>query len=230
MASGLWKTLTTSIVRKQLVALTGLMMISFLLAHLAGLFTLYGGPALLEAYSKKLHQLGPLLWIMRAGLLTAVLTHMTCTISLVLENRAARGIPYSQKNDFGGTTFAKRTMIYTGILIASYVCFHLHDFTFSSHAGPSSMVDGQSYGVGGVVWNAFGNPAHALLYMVVVCVVGLHLSNAVQGFLQTLGLSDRGLKPYLILFGNITGIAVALGFGSIPVYILLTHLLSKAGG
>ena len=106
-----------------------------------------------------------------------------------------------------------------------FVLLHLHDFTFRNTAGPRSIVagmnTGESLGLYGVVWNAFASPLHSILYIVAMAAVGLHFSNAVSTIWVTLGVLTDAATAKANLIARILGAAIALGFSSIPIYVLV---------
>ncbi|HOJ33281.1 MAG TPA: succinate dehydrogenase cytochrome b subunit [Candidatus Hydrogenedentes bacterium] len=223
----------SSVGKKQIVAITGLMLVGFILVHLGGNFMLFGGPEKFNGYAEDLHRLGPILWAARAILLVAVSVHITLTFSLYLENRNARGTPYAVYADFGNTTFAKRTMILTGGLIFFFVVTHLSDFTFASKTGPRTVIPGvngdASLGLFGLVWMSFLRPWRVVLYIGAVCMLGMHLSHGIQSFLQTLGINHSQWTPYIERVSNLIGVLVALGYSMIPLYVVIRHLTVGVG-
>ena len=220
----------TSIVKKQIVAITGVTLAGFVLVHMAGNFTIFGGPEAFNGYSETLHHLGELLWIARIGLLAAVVIHILLTISLVWENRAARAGSYAvaggKSDDLG---YARRSMIYTGLLVILFVIFHLWDFTFPAKEGPATLIPGiedRSLGLYGLVWNSFLDPVRAALYIAMMVLVGLHLSHGIQSLCQTLGLRNA---KYTILIDRISvafGTVIAIGFSLVPIYINIVRIPS----
>ena len=97
----MFRYLKSSIGRKQIIAVSGLAMVGFLIAHLSGNFLIFKGPEALNDYSDFLHSLGGLLWVARIGLIVAFVAHFGLIIQLVIENRKARGSHekvYMQKN------------------------------------------------------------------------------------------------------------------------------------
>jgi len=217
----------SSVAKKQIVALTGLMLVGFILIHLGGNFMIFGGPEMLNGYAEDLHKLGPILWLARVVLFVAVVIHITLTVTLYFENRSARGQDYSVYNDFGSTTFAKRTMVLTGGLIFFFVLIHLNDFTLSAKTGPATVIPGvnndESLGLFGLVWMSFLRPWRAVFYVAAVSMLGMHLSHGIQSFLQTLGINHSQWTPYIERISNIIGILVAIGYSSIPLYVILRH-------
>src|SRR5688500_15074775 len=132
--------LRSSIGQKQIVAITGLALVGFLIAHLAGnlqIFNAFGGKAGFNAYAHKMMDLGPILWIMRIGLATMFLVHIGMAVSVQRQNWAARGPEaYRVIRTRGGPsrrTLASQTMIYSGALVLVFVILHILTFTL----GPS---------------------------------------------------------------------------------------------
>lgn len=240
MASKLKGIFRTSIFRKQIVAVTGLVMMLFVVAHLAGNTLIFSGPEKFNHYSEMLLSLGEVLWVMRLGLIASLILHVYFTIVLVLENRAAREGRYAVRSDFGETGFAKKTMIYTGLLVFCFLILHLFNFTLGDKVGEASYIrsdSGQliklngesSHGLYGLVWMTFANPVYSLIYIVAVSCVGMHLSHGIQSVFQTCGFSHERCTPRIRVVSMIAGIIIGLGFSLIPVYVLVRHHLIGFG-
>ena len=229
MSSVKWGVFRSSILRKQFVAITGLLMTGFIFAHLAGNLLIFLGPNAFNAYSDKLHEMPELLWIARIGLIAAFLLHVLFTILLTLENWRAQPSRYavSATKSQEGLTLAKRTMIYSGLLIFFFVGFHLADFTFADKEGAASLfqLSGQegvpptNLKLYGLVWNSFLNPWRAVMYIVVMICLGLHLTHGIQSLFQSLGFYEDTLTPRLRRLSIVIGIVVAAGFSAVPVFI-----------
>lgn len=221
--------LGTSIARKQTVALTGLILVTFVVLHLAGNLLLFAGPDTFNSYAEHLRGLGPLLWMMRVVLLIGVLIHITLTILLTLENLRSRGTPYEVKNDFGETSFAKKTMIYTGLLVFFFLFLHLSDYSFAVKTGPATAVATavgapEELGLFGLVWNSFLRPWRSVVYVLAVSCVGLHVSHGIESLCQTMGAKPEGYMPIIRRISVGIGVLVGVGFSSIPVYVWIRHL------
>ncbi len=208
----------SSITKKQVVAVTGLALVLFIIAHLAGNLFIYGGPEAFNGYAKKLRGFGALLWVARGGILVMFLTHVSVTYLLVLENIKARGSKRYQV-DVPSISWAQRLMPYSGAYLFFYIIWHLLDFTFSNQHGVRSVINGHSYGLYGVVVNAFADPLHGLLYIIAMCFLGLHLAHGVESFIQTLGFNHARWAKGLKCFSGCFALAIVVGYSSIPVYI-----------
>ena len=122
------KFIWSAIGKKAVMALTGCGLALFLLVHLIGNSTTFGGAKTFISYASHLHSLGPLVPIFEAGLLLIFLTHIVFALFLYLDNRAARPQSYYRQNNAGGRTWGSRTMPYTGLVILLFVVLHLAAF------------------------------------------------------------------------------------------------------
>ena len=213
----------SSITKKQFVAITGLLLVIFIFVHLAGNLFIYGGPDALNGYAKKLHSLGPFVWVMRLGLLIVFLTHMMFTGSIVVENIRARGglQRYAVDKSVGNRSWFTRLMPFTGAYIFFFIVWHIMDFTAINQEGPRSFINGVSYGIYGVVVNALSDPLHAIFYIIAMCFLGMHLAHGVESYFQTIGYRHPVMTPIIQKLTKAIALIITLGFSSIPVYILL---------
>ncbi|HLF17836.1 MAG TPA: succinate dehydrogenase cytochrome b subunit [Candidatus Omnitrophota bacterium] len=216
--------LKSSIGRKQIVAVTGLLLIGYLIAHLAGNLLIYLGPEAFNHYAEKLAGLRPGLYAVEFGLLGVFLIHMLFTATLVLDNIRSRPVDYKMKTAQGERSWATRLMPYTGTAILLFVIWHLLDFTFTDKFGPRSILsDGQSYGLYGVVYNAFTDPFHSTLYIIAMLAIGLHLSHGVESFLQTFGLNNAQHAITVKEISYWFAIIITTGYSSIPIYVMIHY-------
>lgn len=222
--------LTTTVGRELLVGVTGLALVGFVVAHLAGNLLIYAGPEAINAYSRALHNLGELLWVARIGLITVFVVHIGSAISLARANRSARAQAYESQVHSGPKTVASRMMLLSGLTMLLFVLFHLWDFTISSHEAPRSVVNGEDLGLYGVVWNSFANPVRSLFYLAAMACLGLHLTHAISSVLVTLGILRDKNTPNADLAARVIGITLAVGFGSIPVYVFVKSFILGGQG
>jgi succinate dehydrogenase / fumarate reductase cytochrome b subunit len=223
MSSNLSTVLKSSIFRKQLSALTGLALVGFVIAHLAGNLFIFMGPEAFNEYAESLQELGhgKLVWIMRSGLIVAFLIHLIATISLVWGNSKARATRYEMTQSHGNRKFATRAMKYTGAVIFIFLIFHLLDFTLSDKTGDGSVVNDENLGLYGLVFNDFQNWFRVIGYIIAVSAVGLHLTHAIQSMFQTFGLNHEKYTPVIKKVSLAAGIIVAVIFSAIPLYLVM---------
>jgi succinate dehydrogenase / fumarate reductase cytochrome b subunit len=211
------KSAWTTIGKKWVMAIAGLVWCLFLLAHMLGNLTFFGGPGMYNGYSEHLISLGPILIVLEAGLVFFLLAHTVCAISLTLENRAARPVRYAEFTGKGGKTVASRTMIYSGLLIVFFMVVHLLNFKFAEHGTTAAgLLD-----LHGAVTDHFLYLPYAAGYIIAVSIVGLHASHALQSSIRTLGVNGERSFPTVNRISRLFGLLLAIGYASIPVFVLL---------
>ena len=212
---------TRSITKKQIVALTGLMLIVFVLMHLAGNLFIFGGPKPFNTYAGTLEHFGILLKMAEWGLFFVFLIHVTFTAFVVCENIAARGMTrYAVDNSRGPRSIATRLMPYSGTYLVIYLIWHLFDFTWASHKGQLTFIHGKSLGLYGLVVNTFKDPMHSWLYVIAMGFLALHLAHGVESCIQTFGLNDKRFVAQFRKFSQWFALVIMLAYSSIPLYVL----------
>ena len=212
-----------------IVAVTGIVLIAFLIGHLLGNLQIFLGPDWVNSYADHLRALGPLLWAIRIFLLVNLLLHIFYTISLAIENRRARPVHYKRKDNVKAT-FASRHMVVSGLIVLAFILYHLAHFTVRKidprflllKADPLNRSDVYSMMVYG-----FQNVYVSAFYVVGLFLLTLHLTHGTSSFFQSLGLNDEKLAPRLATAGRIFAWLIFVGYTSIPVAVLL-HLVKPA--
>jgi len=208
--------LASTIGRKIVMAVTGLMLLGFVVAHLSGNLLVFAGPEAIREYAVWLREVGHgvILWVLRGGLLVAALLHIWAATSLTLENRAARPTGY-RSYDPTGSTLASRTMRWSGYLLLAYIGYHLLDMTFGSvhpdfvHLDPYHNM---------VV--AFSRKPETLVYIGMMVLLGLHLYHGTWSALRTLGLSHPRYARLARIGSQVLGTVLAAGYIAIPLAVL----------
>src|SRR6266581_8971350 len=118
----------SSVGKKMIVAITGIILILFVVGHLLGNLQIFLGPDWINGYSQHLRDLGPLLWLIRIFLLVTVVVHIYVTIRLAIDNRRARPERYRER-DYVKATFASRHMVMSGLIVLAFIIYHLAHFT-----------------------------------------------------------------------------------------------------
>ena len=235
----------SSIGRKILMAVTGLILIGFVIGHLVGNLQVFQEPDQLNGYAQFLHQLGPLLWVARLILIASVLVHVWAATVLTLENRAARGAEPYGVNHTIRATLASRTMRLTGYVVLAFVVYHLAHFTWGAVARESFKENLELYtmqtdyrfagipvvragaevpDVHEMVVVGFQHPLVSLFYIVAVGLLSFHLLHGFDSLFQTLGLRSgrwsAGLRKIALIFC----VAYFLGNLAIPGAVLVGKL------
>ncbi|MGO9379384.1 MAG: succinate dehydrogenase cytochrome b subunit [Dissulfurispiraceae bacterium] len=218
--------LSSTVGRKIVMAITGLMLLAFLVIHLFGNSLIYVG--WINAYGERLHSLPPVVWAFRLVMLCVFAIHIYFGITLTLENNAARPAPYAVKKNLRAT-YSGRTMIWTGLLIVVFLVYHLLHFTMRvTNPDISNSIDALGrLDVFKMVVFSFKNFAIAGIYIAAMIILALHLSHGVQSFVQTLGLNSDKTIPAVEKASTAVALILFLGYASIPVVIILGFLNYK---
>jgi succinate dehydrogenase / fumarate reductase cytochrome b subunit len=211
------QTLGASVGGKFIVAVSGLAMAGFLIAHLSGNLLFFKGPEAMAAYAEGLRHYLAVLWALRLGLIAATFFHVTVAIKLNLDSKKARPVPYARKS-YLKASLQSRTMVLTGLLTLFYILFHLAHFTWRA-TSPEIAALGP-WDCYQMLVLAFSNPLMSFLYIAAMVVLGVHLAHGISSLFQTLGIRQGKYDKLLGAVGPLFGAAVALGFISIPVSVL----------
>jgi succinate dehydrogenase / fumarate reductase cytochrome b subunit len=213
----------SSIGKKIIVALTGLILIAFIVGHLIGNLQIFLPPDWINGYAEHLRDLGPLLWVIRAFLLVTVTLHIYFTIQLAIVNRRARPADYKEKEHVKAT-FASRHMVMSGLIILAFLIYHLAHFTVRVTDRRFALLQKDPlghYDVYSMMVYGFQNPLVSAFYIIAMFLLFLHLTHGASSFFQSLGLNNKNLAPKLARIGRVFAWLVFLGYASIPVAILL---------
>jgi succinate dehydrogenase / fumarate reductase, cytochrome b subunit len=207
--------------KKVVMAVTGVILVGWIIGHVLGNLLVFRGPAALNEYAALLKSNAALLWAMRAGLLVTVVLHVVAAVQLVRQEAASRPARYTKKVP-QESTFASRTIRWGGLIIAVFVVYHLLHFTTGDLHPAFSHTD-----VYGNMTTAFAVPWVAAIYIVAVAALGLHLYHGVWSVFQTLGISHPGMGSARRRLAIGIAAIVYLGFTAIPVAFLLGLLGSR---
>lgn len=221
----------SNVFQKWLMAITGLLLVGFLLGHLSGNLLVFMGPEQINEYAHGLRTMlhGVAIWIVRFGLLASFVLHVTSAIKLSRRNRAARPSAYNTV-EHRASTLASRSMLYSGLLLLTYALYHLAHFTWgvvhAEHYAKTCTPTAECSGaecipdVYSMIVSSFQVPLISVAYVVAMIMVGLHLNHAIASAFQTLGLRNQRFVPIVRTVGPLLGILVAAGFSSVPLAIL----------
>ena len=196
------------------MAVTGLILFLFVIGHLIGNLQIYEGPDKLNAYARFLRSMPALLWAVRISLLVAVVLHITAAVQLALCKFDARPINYIKKKATQ-SSYASRTMYWSGPIILAFVIYHLLDFTFG--------VVNPHFQEGNVYANvvaSFKLIQVSAFYIVAMLLLGTHLYHGLWSMFQSLGFSHPRYTPVLKRGAAAVAILIAAGNISIPVSVL----------
>ena len=214
----------TSIGKKVIMAITGVIGIGFVILHMYGNLKVFGGPEYFNAYSEGLRGLGApifghahLLWILRLILLAAVVLHVWAAWSLYQESRQARTIKYIKHSKVQADWAALYIRV-GGTILLIFIIFHLMQFTWGV---PGIIPDFSQTDVYRNVVVGFQSYGYipAIFYLVAMVALGFHLYHGTSSLFQTLGLNDHNNKS-LRAFSLFLAVVVAVGFALVPLAII----------
>lgn len=211
---------STSIGKKQIMGVTGLLLCGFLVTHLLGNLTLFVGP---DAFNKYSHALtsNPLIYLAEAALLGLFLSHIFMAFRLIIENKKARPIAYYQYTKSGrGGTFASATMPYTGMIALVFLVFHILGLKFGTQY--TTVVGGvEMRDIYKTTVEYFKDIIHVIGYIIAVVALGIHTSHGFWSAFQSLGLNHPKYMPKIQFISKVFGLVVAIGFSILPIFCYL---------
>lgn len=216
------KTFTSAAGRKFVAALTGLGVVAFLIIHLIGNLQIFSDGSALNDYAKALHD-GPLIILGDVGLLIIFPLHIAAVLSLAITNRRARGPqPYKasgtkQQRGFAAVLASKTTLV-GGLLLMVFVAAHVWHFRLRH--------DEIGYDLKSDIGRELSNPMWGIFYIVGSLLVGWHLFHGLQAAFRSLGAWHPRYTPIITKVGAGLSLLLALGFASIPAWILFKGGLS----
>lgn len=223
----------SSVGQKYLMAVSGLVLFLFLVAHLAGNLQLFSGAERFNAYARWVGSWPVLLWVVRLGLVTMAGLHLWSATVLTLENRAARPVRYERANEMA-TSYASRTMMLSGVIVGVFVLGHL--LHYSLRAAPLGLTgedfaslryqfgDGlSSHDTHKMVVLGFSAPAVSIFYILGVGLLCLHLSHGLGAMFQSAGLKNRAWAQVIDNGACVISALLFAGYAAIPIAVLLGY-------
>ncbi len=217
----------TTIGKKAIAAITGVILFGFLILHLLGNLQLYLGPVdgavAMHEYAAALRRTGPALWVARLILLASVALHIWSTMSLASLNSDARATRYEHARKDLVTDYAARTMQYSGPAVALFVIYHLLHLTFGygSFHDPQNVYDNVVFG--------FRDWIISTVYIVANLLLGMHLYHGGWSWLQTIGASHRRYNHLRKIFAIGLAAFITIGNVSIPVAVMTGFITPSEG-
>jgi len=223
--------LTSTIFRKVIASLSGLFLVTFLIAHLVGNLQLFMTGAQGQTQFNKyalFMTTNPIVNVLSIITYAVILLHVFITFYLVFMSKKARPIGYAISNDKGTSGWSSRNMAILGTIILFFLVVHLKSFWYKMHFGEMPyqyLSDGTKIkDLYLVTISAFRNPLYTLFYVFCMGALSLHLKHGVESAVQTLGIKSPNyekLFKYLALF---IALSIPAAFASIPVYLYVVNL------
>jgi succinate dehydrogenase / fumarate reductase, cytochrome b subunit len=214
--------------KKWIMALSGIVLLGYVLAHMVGNLKLYLGAEHLNEYAEWLRTLGEpafprtvVLWGMRVGLIAAFVLHIVTAAQLTRMNWQARPVKYQSHRDYVAANFASRTMRWTGVIIALFVIFHLMDLTWGQ-ANPD-FVRGDAFDN---VINSFERVPVAIIYIIANIALAIHIFHGAWSMFQSLGWNNPRFNIYRRWFAIAFAAVIGIGNISMPL-LVVTGVVTK---
>lgn len=216
----------TTVGKKVVMAVSGIILLGFVFSHMAGNLLIFAGDGgvALNNYAASLRELlgGAGLWVARIVLITAVGAHAWSAVQLASINKGARKNRYARKASLA-STMASRSMLFGGLAILFYIIFHLVHLTFGAVPNTMVVMEGSTvleHDVYQSLIKSFQQTWIAAIYLVAQVFLALHLYHGAWSFLQTLGLSHPRYDSYRKQFAGGFATIVCLGFAVVPIAVL----------
>lgn len=217
----------TAVGKKYVMAITGIAMMGFVLAHMIGNLKMYLGAEDLDHYAEFLNTLlypiapeGVVLWLMRGGLITMLALHLHAAYSLTVMNRRARPVKYQSARDYQIANFASRTMRWTGLIVLLFIVWHLLDFTFGVTNTIGASGDFEKHEVYANVVRSFERVPVSIFYILANLALGVHLYHGAWSIFQSLGWNNPRFNQWRRSFATAFAAIVVIGNVSFPVAVL----------
>jgi succinate dehydrogenase / fumarate reductase, cytochrome b subunit len=208
--------------KKWLMAVSGIVLLGYVLAHMVGNLKVYLGANDLDHYAEWLRDLGDpvfprtvVLWGMRVVLIAAFVVHIVAAAQLTAMNRRARPVRYQSQRDYVSANFASRTMRWTGVIVALFLIFHLLDLTWGS-ANPD-FVRGSVYDN---VIASFQRVPVAIVYIVANIALGIHIFHGAWSMFQSLGINNPRFNIWQRYFAGAFAGVIVVGNVSMPLLVV----------
>ncbi|MGE5569711.1 MAG: succinate dehydrogenase cytochrome b subunit [Rhodospirillales bacterium] len=219
-----WGLYEVYIGKKLVMAGTGVILVLYIIGHLLGNLQIYAGPEQMNQYAAFLHSQPGLLWTARIVLLAAVGAHIWSSLLLWLEKRRARPVGYIKKDNVPAS-YASRTMMWSGPIVAAFVIFHVLHLTTGDvglgYQPPAPGPTGEVFHAYENVVNGFRHPAVSAAYIFAIALLTMHLYHGLWSMFQSVGISHPRYTPLLKRLAHVFSIAIATGYISIPLYVMI---------
>jgi succinate dehydrogenase / fumarate reductase cytochrome b subunit len=206
--------------KKAVMAVSGVVLFAFVVGHLVGNLQIYSGADKVNHYAKFLQSMPGVLWGVRITLLILVILHIWSSFELWLLTREARPVAYKKKSN-PNSSYASRTMIWSGPIIGAFIIYHLLHFTFGTllPGGLARLPNGDVDVYRNLI-TGFSQPLVTLFYVIAVSLLGVHLYHGLSSMFQSLGVSHPSYTPRFKQFAAAASILISAGNISIPLSVL----------
>ncbi len=212
-----WQFTNSSVGKKLVMAVTGFLLIIYLIIHLAGNFTLYFGESAFNSYAGVLEVVKPLIRIIEVVLALVFIFHIINGIRVWWGNKISKPVDYKINSKSKNSSIFSRTMIQSGSIIFIFLVVHLKTIWYPYNLGS------EAENLYGIVTGLFMIPLYSWFYVFAMVLLGFHLNHGFQSAFQTMGWNHKKYFSLIQTIGTIYAILIAAGFASLPIYFLYFH-------
>ncbi len=215
----------SAIGKKAVMAVTGILLLGFVLAHMLGNLHMYQSAEEMNHYGEYLREIGEpilphtgFLWLLRGGLILAFVLHIHAAATLTIMNRQSRAVGYKGGRDYVAANYAARTMRWSGIIVGFFILFHLADLTWGTGvAATDDFTRGEPYQN---LVASFQREPVAVLYIIANLLLGLHIYHGAWSLFQSLGWANPRFNDWRRYFAIGFAAIVVIGNISFPVAVM----------
>jgi succinate dehydrogenase / fumarate reductase, cytochrome b subunit len=209
--------------KKYVMAITGIVWMGYVLAHMIGNLKLYQGADYINDYAAFLREdlltpivpSGATLWLLRIVLIVALILHVVAAYQLTVMNKKARPESYRSRRDFVAADFASRTMRWTGVIVLLFIAFHVADITLGwANPDPDGTVFDRTVA-------SFQNPASAVFYLLANLALGFHLYHGSWSLFQSMGWNNPRFNHWRRSFAVAFAVVIVVPNLSFPIAVQL---------
>jgi succinate dehydrogenase / fumarate reductase, cytochrome b subunit len=218
---------TSTLGRKYIMAATGTLLFVFVLAHMIDNLHFFLGQEAINHFGDFLQSNLEIIWPLRLGILSVLVLHVWSAASLARENRAARPVPYAQW-DPAKSSYASRTMVWSGPIVGAFVIYHLLHYTLQVKGVNLTGQDFHTYidnkgrhDIFRMVATSFSQPVVALAYIVAMGTLCMHLYHGIAAGYQSVGWRNHTYRPVVEQASKLVAFLIFLGYISIPISVLV---------
>ncbi len=212
-----WQFVNSSIGKKITMAVTGILLILFIILHLLGNLTLYWGEQAFMNYANTLESFKPVVRVIEVILALVFLIHIINGVRLWYGNKVSKPKDYAVNAKSKNSDIFSRTTIWSGSIIFIFLVVHLGTFWYPNNFGSHTKT------LYAIVTGWFSQPVYALFYVFAMILLGFHLNHGFQSAFQTFGWNHKKYFSFVKSVGTIYAIIMAVGFASLPIYFLFFH-------
>jgi succinate dehydrogenase / fumarate reductase, cytochrome b subunit len=227
----------SSLGKKYIMAITGFILLGFVIVHMLGNLMIFIGPDILNEYGNFLQSTPEVLWPTRIILFISLVLHFVSSAQLTLENRSARGVAYNSYQVVASSWMA-RTMIISGFIVLFFVVYHLLHFTVQTKNVNMTGLDFHTFtymegskerhDVYSMMVKGFQQPVISIFYIIGIGLLCAHLSHGFSSMFQSLGWRNSYYRKSLENLAKVLAIIIFVGYCSVPTAVLLGALNTKA--